>query len=97
MKSNSIESIINDKKKFNFITKSSFDLVDIDKSGYIDTKELKTVLTQIANDINTQPPSEEELNAILNYLDTDNNGTIEYNEFGILMKDILEILLEADY
>lgn len=97
MKSKTIDNIINDKKKFDIIAKSSFDLVDQDGSGFIDSAELKNVLTNLANDIGNDPPTEEELKQMLKLLDTDGSGKIEYNEFQVLIRDILETLLEADY
>jgi len=96
MKSNTIVKILNDKNKFNIIAKSSFDLVDVDNSGYIDSIELKTVLSQLARDLGSDPPSDEDLQGILLQLDTDKSGRIEYNEFSVLIKDILECLVEDE-
>ena len=42
----------------------------------------------------TDPPTEEDLEEILEHLDKDNSGTIEFSEFEEIIKDILKSLIE---
>ena len=73
-----------------------FDLFDKDSSGSITTKELGTVMRNLG-----QNPSEEELKQMINEIDFDKNGVIDFNEFLYLMvkkmngNDTEEELLEA--
>ena len=56
--------------------KSAFDLFDKNKDGILSTAELGSVLKNIG-----LSPTEEELNDIINEVDMDGNGTIDYDEF----------------
>ena len=47
----SIKDIINDRKALLKIVKATFDMADIDKSGYLDQAELDQVIKKIASDI----------------------------------------------
>ena len=73
-----------------------FDLFDKDSSGSITTKELGTIMRNLG-----QNPSEEELKQMINEIDFDKNGVIDFNEFLYLMvkkmngNDTEEELLEA--
>ena len=91
----SIKDIINDENKLREIARAAFDSVDTDKSGNIDNKELSKVMEGISKDLGIEPPSEAEVQEVLKHLDTDNSGTIEFNEFVVLIKDVLSSLAEA--
>ena len=92
--SNAIKKILNDEKLLEQVTKRSFDSVDTDKSGKIDTKELKQILIQISMDFKAEPPTDDEVKDVLNQLDTDHSGTVELAEFQVLVKDLLKAMLE---
>jgi len=97
MKSESIYKILNNNRKFEIIARSSFNFVDEDKSGFIEYKELKRLLTQLSKDLKIECPSDNEVKEILEQLDIDKSGNIEYKEFTVFLKDLLVFLLEADY
>ena len=56
--------------------KEAFSLFDKDGDGTIDAKELGTVMRSLG-----QNPTEAELNDMINEVDDDGNGNIEFNEF----------------
>ena len=87
--SKAINKILQDEALLEEVTKRAFDIVDTDKSGKIDRKELKEILNQISMDFRTEPPDDEDINKIMGELDKDNSGTIELNEFQKLIKEIL--------
>mgnify|MGYP000709292375 CR=1 FL=1 len=76
--------------------KKSFDMFDKDGDGTITTKELGTVMRSLG-----QNPTEAELQDMINEVDADGNGTIDFPEFLSLMArkmkdtDTEEELIEA--
>merc|ERR1719375_927852 len=60
--------------------KEAFSLFDIDGDGTITTKELGTVMRSLG-----QNPSEAELQDMINEVDEDKNGTIDFQEFLVMM------------
>merc|ERR1712227_623376 len=76
--------------------KEAFVLFDKDGDGTITTKELATVMRSLG-----QNPTEAELQDMINEVDEDGNGTIEFDEFLSLMArkmkdtDTEEELIEA--
>jgi calmodulin len=76
--------------------KDAFNLFDKDGDGNITTKELGTVMRTLG-----QNPTENELQEMINDVDADGSGSIEFSEFLNLMAkkmkdtDINEELIEA--
>jgi len=76
--------------------KEAFSLFDKDGDGTITTKELGTVMRSLG-----QNPTEAELNDMINEVDADGNGTIDFPEFLTMMArkmkdtDSEEEILEA--
>ena len=60
--------------------KEAFDIFDKDKDGFITTKELGDIMKNLG-----QSPSEAELQDMINEVDIDGNGTIDFQEFLGLM------------
>merc|ERR1712146_555831 len=56
--------------------KQEFDAFDQDKSGFIDCKELKELLSKLGENL-----SDEELAVAFRELDSDNSGEVEFFEF----------------
>jgi Ca2+-binding EF-hand superfamily protein len=92
--SKAIKDILGNEKKFNEVAKVAFDSVDTDKSGQIDGAELEKVMVQIAADMGADPPSKEDVMEVLEHLDADKSGKIDFEEFKVLIKDVLEAMLD---
>merc|ERR1712088_822872 len=60
--------------------KEAFSLFDKDGAGTITTKELATVMRSLG-----QNPTEAELQDMINEVDVDGNGSIEFEEFLVMM------------
>merc|ERR1739840_77486 len=60
--------------------KEAFSLFDKDGDGTITTKELGTVMRSLG-----QNPKEEELTDMINEIDEDGNGTVDFEEFLVMM------------
>ena len=91
----SIKDIINDESKLREVARVAFESVDTDKSGQIDNVELSKVMEGISNDLGVAPPSQEEVDEVLKHLDTDHSGKIDFDEFVVLIKDVLTAMAEA--
>jgi len=65
--------------------KAAFDMFDTDGGGDISTKELGTVMKMLG-----QNPSREELDAIIEEVDEDGSGTIDFEEFLVMMVELLK-------
>ncbi|XP_028397525.1 calmodulin-alpha-like [Dendronephthya gigantea] len=63
--------------------RDAFRFFDKDESGYITTKELGSIMRSLG-----QNPTEVELQDIMNTVDFDGNGTIDFNEFVNMMINI---------
>ena len=90
-----IKKILNDEAKLKEVARAAFDSVDTDKSGQIDQEELGKVMAQISGDLGTEPPSKDEIQEVLNHLDTDKSGKIDFNEFLVLIKDVLNAMIQG--
>ena len=96
MSTKAIKDILGNEKKFTEVAKKAFDSVDTDKSGQIDGQELEKVMIQIAKDMGADPPKKEDVVEVLEHLDSDKSGKIDFGEFKILIRDVLEDILEGD-
>ena len=92
--SGAIKDILSNEKKFTEVARVAFDSVDTDKSGQIDGQELEKVMVQIAIDMGAETPTKEDVMEVLEHLDTDRSGKISFDEFKILIRDVLEAMLE---
>ena len=54
----------------------------------------KVAMAQISNDMGAEPPSKEDVKEVLEHLDTDHSGKIDFEEFKVLIKDVLTAMIE---
>ncbi|CAD8045236.1 unnamed protein product [Paramecium primaurelia] len=69
-----------------------FEKYDKNKSGFIEIDELTTLLNNLAKEINSQLPTQKEIDYILTYLDTNNDKKISRSEFQKLGQLMVKIL-----
>lgn len=90
-----IKAKINDEKEFSKIVDLAFDAADKDKSGFVERNELKDVMTKAFQEFGApSPPTEVDIDEELKKLDTNKDGKISKDEFKILVKDILIVMIE---
>ena len=78
------EQILSEDKMSEF--KEAFEIFDKDRDGYITTKELGDIMKNLG-----QSPSEAELQDMINEVDLDGNGTIDFKEFlGLMARKMKE-------
>ena len=71
--------------------REAFSLFDFDENGSISAKELGEVLKALG-----QNPSMNELSDMINEVDQDGNGTVEFAEFVILMTNKVKEMTKED-
>ena len=87
-----IGELIKDPARLREVTKAVFDEVDADHSGQIDKVELKKAMIQVAREAGIDPPSEGDVEGVLKALDSDNSGTLNVEEFQVLIVEVLKAL-----
>ncbi len=91
-----IKEILLDQNKLIQLAQESFKEADEDNSGEIDLMELKQVLHKFVSLFTKDPPTEEDIEEIMANLDSHGKGLLDFNEFILLIKDILYAMLEAN-
>nr|XP_020460309.1 calmodulin-like [Monopterus albus] len=66
--------------------RKAFIMLDKDGSGYIEWNKIKYLLSTIPTTTPSAPLSNEEAEAMIQALDTDGDGRIDYREFSAIMK-----------
>lgn len=92
VKPSSIKEILADAEKLNVVAKAAFDGVDADGSGFIDNKELATLMNGMAKELAIPAPSQAEIDESFKGMDADKNGKISLEEFKTLVVEILKLM-----
>ena len=66
----------------------AFKKYDLDKSGFIDFKELKKLMNDLSDDIGIPRPSDDDLKAVIQDTDQNNDEKLQLDEFLELFKVI---------
>ena len=77
----SLEQILEMEESINIVTDMAFEAVDADGSGELDKFELGAVLRDVAKVMNINPPSDNDVVAVLQELDQDDNQNVSKDEF----------------
>ena len=88
-----IEELLVSPERLRAVTKVLFDEVDKDKSGQIELPELRVAMHQIAYEANRPVPSEEDVIGVLQALDKDGSGSLNVEEFQVLITEVVKALL----
>ncbi|XP_044530031.1 parvalbumin-like EF-hand-containing protein [Gracilinanus agilis] len=68
------------------IIRKSFQMLDKDKSGFIEWNEIKYILSTIPSTGPAAPLTDEEAEAMIQAADTDGDGRIDFEEFSDMVK-----------
>jgi len=91
----SFQDILEDKEKIKVITKAAFEAIDVNNQGFIERKEVETLLLNIAKDMNIKKPTKEETDEVMKQLDHDKDGKIRPEEFQVLVEEVIESMVQA--
>ena len=91
-----IKEILLDQSKLLELTSESFREADLDNSGEIDLIELRDVLLKFVSIFTKSTPTKEDIEEIMANYDFHGKGSLEFNDFYFLIKDILYAMLEAN-
>lgn len=75
------------------VAKEVFNTYDVDKSGYIDKKELKPLLTKISKQLSLPVPDDKDIQDGLKQLDINQDGKLQFNEFLPFYKQVYEQIM----
>ena len=90
-----MDFLLNDPEQLRELTLQTFAFVDADNSGRIERSELLKALTNIANEAGLEPPTEEKVDKTLAELDKDNSGSLDPEEFQVLVVSLLQTLIQS--
>ena len=90
-----VEELLRDKKKFYYVAKDVFNVVDSDGSGMISEDELWVVLCSLSDDFGYKRPTLSETQQILDLVDVDKSGLIEFSEFRKLLGKVFKAVFES--
>ena len=51
-------------------------------------------MAQISQDLGTEPPTKDDVKEVMEHLDTDHSGKINFEEFSQLIKNVLSAMYE---
>jgi Ca2+-binding EF-hand superfamily protein len=90
-----IEAIINDDEKLTDITRAVFAEVDKNGNGFATRSEIWECMNVVSSEAGMDPPTENHLEDVLRALDTNRDGTINLEEFKVLIKAVLRALKDV--
>ena len=88
------KKILEDEEKINEIAKVAFDNVNTDKSGAIDKTQLESMMNQIFSDLSNELPTKKEVDEVFDYLDSNKKGSLTFDDFKVLIKDVIRSMIE---
>ena len=91
-----IKKILADDEAINKITKYTFNKNDVEGQGHLDLKELETIMLRVSADMGVEPPKPQDIEEVFKGIDRDNNGSIDYEEFSLLIKNVLLSLIKNE-
>lgn len=91
-----IKTILKNEQKFREVAKVAFDNVDKDNSGEIDTQELHKLMVELSRDFKILAPTEDDVKEMMEELDQDKSGKIQFSEFMVFFRNFMETLIENE-
>ena len=88
-----IQYIQTQKDKIKIVSDLAFDAVDLDESKSLDQDELNIIIREVAKEMRVKPPTDNDIESILQELDEDGSNEIDKEEFDKLINLVFEQML----
>mmetsp|Transcript_14353 Transcript_14353/g.2082 ORF Transcript_14353/g.2082 Transcript_14353/m.2082 type:complete len:94 (-) Transcript_14353:80-361(-) len=88
-----IKDILKDNEKLKQVTKATFELIDKDKSGFLEAKEIYEVIKNTKFDSGIEKPEQADVEEVLKELDENGDGKLSLDEFYVLIGQVLETMI----
>ena len=89
------KSILENEEQLNNIAREAFDNVNTNQDGKIDKSQLESMMNQVYSDIFHELPSKSKVDDVFDYLDSKKKGYISFEDFKVLVKDVIKSMIEA--
>jgi Ca2+-binding EF-hand superfamily protein len=84
------------KAKFEELTKAVMKKLDPEDTGSIEITKLEEFFKNLAASIGASEPQTDDVKQVLNALDRDKSGSLNVEEFKVMLRDIVEAMVEDD-
>lgn len=91
-----LREILEDKQKLDWLCKTAFDVVDTDKSGFLDKIELEAVMFSVASELSMTKSSKDDIDGILKQLDKNELGKVALPDFRVMVEQLLAQIVEEE-
>jgi Ca2+-binding EF-hand superfamily protein len=91
----SLLDVLSDEAKLDLLTTEVFSQVDTDHSGQVSKRELSTAVRKLARDYGLALPTDREIARIMETVDADDSGTLNKEEFKVLLVVGIRTLVKA--
>ena len=91
----SYKTILENEETLNKVAKEAFDNVNTDQTGKINKSQLESMMNQVYSDIFHELPSKSKVDDVFDYLDSEKKGYISFEDFRVLVKDIIKSMIES--
>ena len=88
-----LKKVLEDEEKLNEVVREAFNNVNTDKSGAITKSQLQSMMNQISNDLRYEIPPQNEVDEVFDYLDSKKQGALSFDDFKVLIKDVLKNMI----
>ena len=89
------KAILENEEQLNNIAREAFNNVNTNQNGKIDKSQLESMMNQVYSDIFHELPSKSKVDDVFDYLDSKQKGYISFEDFKVLVKDVIKSMIEA--
>ena len=89
-----LQRLLLNEEKFDGFAKLFFRDADVDNNHVIDPNEFRQMIFALCDELGLPMPNDEEIKQLIDKVDLNHNGTIDYNEFKIFLKNLFKEIVE---
>ena len=88
------KKILENEEKLDEIAKVAFENVNSNNTGEINKEQLESMINQVYHDLSNELPSKKEIDEVFAHLDRNKRGVLNFEDFKVLVKDIIKSMIE---